>query len=560
MFRILLLPLVVLALGSTSCKSGPEPHYKGKTEPVVQPPLSGDTYKVLFIGNSLTLDATYLLPSLLNAAKVRNIELTRTFHGNYTLPLYNNNYAGKGICSWTTWKPGQDRWRGKLTLDHCLKEVVEAEAYDIICIQESTVGEAGWSWTSSEKMAVTGLVSKIKDSQRLKGNDSPRFVYLLSTQYGRDYSKLVNNFDNDPEKHFEACATTAAEILTATGIDTIISTGALQQNLRTTGLNSVRDMTRGDLIHMDYGAMRYAAACLVFKTLFTPITGKKAEDIPFSFEEYYPYSTLYTTPVTDEARPVLMAAVQAAYEKPLKITDLSSYTVSPVYTHKPGTVTFDDYADVEPVTFPVEFPIGGKVNDTYKQPYWASYGIWFSDDQQQAYIKWNFASYPLPGIIPPRTFATTDDISSPSLRGPWTDDWFEFVIPVKDFAAGSSVRLTAPFYTRQGPVFWAFEWLDGNVWKSDCKDITVDGFTRKASFALGAGTTQVSCTATFENAVWEGRLHLRVRCVDGTIQADSQSGKAVQRSLPNHTSSEYSSVFYFYDSASPVSALRLEKL
>lgn len=524
-------------------------------------PLDGKTWKVLFIGNSLTLDATYLLPSLLNSAGIKNVELDRMYHGAYTLPGYNTNYAVANICSWNTWDPGQERWIGVLDYLYSPKQVVEADAYDIICIQEYTGVDACWAWTETERNAVTGLLSKIRESQKRKGNEDPLFVYLFSTQLGRGQERLVNNFGNDPVKMFEANVATISQLLSTTGIETVISTGALQQNLRTTALNTERDMLRGDATHMDYGAMRWAGACLVFKNLFTPMTGIEPEAIPFSFDEYYPNPVIWTTPVTPEIRPILLEAIQAAYEHPLEITDMSKYSTPPTYTHKPGSVFLDETNDIETVNFPVTFPVGNKVNNGSKQPYWSGYGIWFSPSQPQAYIKWNYASYPVEGVCPTRTFANTDaGISSPALRGLWTDDWFEFVLPIKNMPAGTQIRFTAPFYTRQGPVFWAFEWLDGDTWKNDCKPITMDGFTREASFALKPFTTNVSCVATFSNEVTEGKLHFRVRCVDGKIQADSGTGKAVERFIPNMNAegTDFQSAFYFYDADKPVDAIKFE--
>ncbi|MBQ7194616.1 MAG: DUF4886 domain-containing protein [Bacteroidales bacterium] len=567
--RIIRLAFLLLASLALSCggnasvdggKNGPE---EGQTIGEFQgrKPLDGHTWKVLFIGNSLTLDATYLLPSLLNTAGVKNIELDRIYHGAYTLPLYNNNYAGANICSWNTWKPGQERWRGELNHLYSPKQVIEDDAYDIICIQEYTGVKECWEWTTTESVSVNGLISKIRDSQKLKGNDDPLFVYLFSTQLGRGQARLVENFDNDPVKMFDANVATISQLLASTGIKTVISTGALQQNLRTTALNTERDMTRGDYVHMDYGAMRWAGACLVFKTLFTPITGIKIEDIPFGYDEYYPRPTLWSTPVTDEIRPILLEAIQAAYDKPLRITDMSKYSTPPTYTHKPGTVFLDESNDIESVTFPVVFPVGNGSNDSANQPYWSGYGIWICKSQPQAYIKWNFASYPNEGLCPTRNFASTSGgISSPALRGLWTGDWYEFVLPIRDMPAGTQIRFSAPFYTRQGPVFWAFEWLDGDEWKNDCHSITMDSFTREASFALKAGTTNVSCVATFSKKVDQGKLRFRVRCVDGTIQADSATLKAVQRQQPNLNSdgSDYSSVFYFHDNAKTSSAIRFE--
>ena len=409
--------------------------------------------------------------------------------------------------------------------------------------------------TEEERTVLSSLMGKIQAAQ---GANKPKFVYLFSTQFGRGMERLVNNFGDDPARQFEANAETIRHILEATGIETIISTGALQQNLRTTFLNSERDMTRGDQTHLDYGLSRYAAAMLVFKTLITPLTGIQAEDNPFTFDEYYPHPSLFTTPLTAENKPVVLRAIAEAYAHPLEITDLSNLTGEPVYTHKPGTVLLNDGAVVEPVHFPVVFPLGNGVVDSYRQPYWSGYGIWVCKEQPQAWAKWNFASYAIPGMVPTRNFANSGGISSPGIRGIWTGDWLEFYIPVKDFAAGTKVRFSAPFYTRQGPVFWAFEWLDGETWQSDMENLTVDGFTRKASIALKAGTTMVSNTAQFSHAVSEGFLRFRIRCVDGTIQADSGTGKAVERELPNHTDSDYSSVFYFYGTGADAQSLKFD--
>ena len=551
------LAVFALLMGSACSKPGNDTG-RGPGEFQGRGPIDGKTWKVLFIGNSLTIDATNFLPSMLNAAGVKNVELTRIFHGAYTLPLYDSNYASSGICAWNTWKTGQSRWQGDLKCTFQPRQAVEAEAYDIICIQEYTGRPECWTWTDAERTSVRSLLSKIRSSQAKKGNDDPLFVYLFSTQFARGQERLVASFDNDPVKQFNANSATIARILADTGIGTVISTGALQQNLRTTALNSERDMTRGDMVHMDYGAMRWAGAALVYKTLFTPITGIEIEDIPFGFDEFYPQPILYSTPVTPENRPVLLEAIQAAYDHPMEITDMSKYSVAPAYAHKPGSVFLDENDVIETVNFPVEFPVGGKVNDTDSQQYWFGYGIWYCKSQPQAYVKWNFASYAMDGICPTRTFASTEVISSPALRGIWTDDWFEFVLPVQNMPAGTQIRFSAPFYTRQGPVFWAFEWLDGGVWKNDCRSITLDGFTRNASFALTAGTTKVSRVATFDNEMVEGKLRFRVRCVDGRIQADSATHKAVERQVPNNDGSDFVSVFYFHDSDKPLSAIRFE--
>ena len=555
--RLIFLLLMCIACSNVSPLEGNYPsggnnkNDKPITPPEEDTPTTGPvegTYKILFIGNSLTLDATHFLPDMLNAAGIRNIEMTRIYHGAYTIPLYNQNYYNDNICAIRKWKAGQARWSSDESLIYSPEEAVKAEKYDLICIQEYSGQSCAWSWSTEEKAAVTGLISKIKVTQ---GENKPKFVFLFSHTFGKGMDRLVANFSNDNVLQFNTCANTFTQMMQETEFEDVISTAAVIQNLRTTGLNKVNacDMTRGDQIHLDYGMGRYAAGCVIFKKIFTPLTGKRIEDNPFRLEEYYPHPTLFTTPVNDDNLPIIYAAVDAAIEKPFEITDMSSYSTVPVYTDKPGTTMNEKYEDApDGCNFPVVFPIGNSVIDSYKQPYWSGYGLWVCKDQEQAFAKWVYATTDiLPGKVPTRTWANNTTISSVALRGIWTGDYMEFVIPVENFEAGTTVKFEAPFYTRQGPVFWTFEWLDGNQWKNNDQLISSwDGkFSRRASFSLKVGTTNVSQKAVFSNAIAKGKLRFRIRCTDGTIQADSQTTSAVERNAPNHTDDDYSSVFYF---------------
>lgn len=524
----------------------------GQTGGQTETPKPADgIYKILFIGNSLTLDATTLLPCFLNAAGVTNVQMGRTFHGAYTLPLYNSNWSNANICSYCTWKLGYPRWKGVETTDHSPEDAIKAEEWDIVCIQEYSGNQTAWSWSAAEKAAVTGLIDKINTAHP---DHKPEIVFMFSHTFGTGYERLVDNFANDNVTQFNTCAGVVKNIVEETQIEKVISTAAVIQNLRTTGLNKGNDfdLTRGDLIHCDYGLSRYAEAALVYKSLITPLTDKRVEDNVFRFGGHYPHSSFYSTPVNDDNFQTVMQAVQYAYDKPLEITDMSGYSSVPSYSDNPGYRIFDDYAGQQDAcTFPVEFPVGDGAIDSWNQPLWSSYGIWVCRDQFQAYGRWVKVSDPLPGYLQTRTFASVESsrTSSIALRGIWTGDYFEFVIPVKNFKAGSKVDFSVPVYTRQGPVFWSFEWLDGDTWKNNDTEISSwDGkFTRKASFALKLGTTAVSQTATFANAVSEGSLRFRLKVADGSIQADSSTSSAVERSAPNHSSDDYVSVFYFHD-------------
>ena len=98
---------VFAACGSSFPQEGGYPYVPGDEEqggevqPDPEPDLPGETCKILFIGNSLTLDATTLLPDMLNAAGVKNVEMTRIFHvGRSGCRVHENLESGRGEMVW----------------------------------------------------------------------------------------------------------------------------------------------------------------------------------------------------------------------------------------------------------------------------------------------------------------------------------------------------------------------------------------------------------------------------------------------------------------------------
>lgn len=517
------------------------------------------TLKVLFIGNSHDLDATAYLPLMLNKQGVRDFEFTRVFHGGYWLQGYYSNYDLPKNCSITTWKPGQHNWRGEYTLDYSLKDAVEAEQYDIVVIQEYAGHPTCWTWNQAERDAINGLLGKIRVS-------SPKadIYYFMSHCFSKDYSVVVEQFDNDTDKQFAASVEgNGKHILDPSEgfpFKGFISTGALVQSLRTTGLNVYNDLLRGDSIHLDYGMTRVAGALLMWKHIITPRTGISPEAVRFRLFEYYPYSTMHTTPFLDSNREAVLAAVNAAYEKPLEVTDLSSYSAVPSYVNEPGVSFLDlDGVDVEPCRFPVLFRLGyrsgAQTNNSNVQGGWTQFGTIQSFEQPQAFLKWVSVSNPVSGLIYTRTYSNSSasNISSFALDEVWTGDYMEFVIPVKNIKAGTKIRFEAPFYTRQGPVFWYLDYLDGGEWKCNHSTLTSwDGsISRDATFAIGYGQTAISSDVVLSNAVSSGFLRFRIRCADGRVQADSSG--AIERDTPYMNGNAYGSVFYFWGTSQNLS-------
>lgn len=217
---------------------------------------------------------------------------------------------------------------------------------------------------------------------------------------------------------------------------------------------------------------------------------------------------------------------------------------------------------IEPVTFPLTWPVGkrdGKQAFTAAtQPRWLSEGYWTAS-QPQAYIQWTKVSDPLDDTKQYFEIVNVNDISSPGVKGVWTGDYYELVIPVRRFKAGTTLSLSFPMYGRQHPVFYDIEYLDGNEWKCNRTELTsYDGqFKRDCTFAAGYHTTIVRHSMTFANAVNSGIIRMRVKVADGSIVAKDEKN-CVTTAAPWKTGNIYGAPFYFYDRAGLMWAITVE--
>lgn len=225
------------------------------------------------------------------------------------------------------------------------------------------------------------------------------------------------------------------------------------------------------------------------------------------------------------------------------------------------SLSFKPSDGVVPVTFPVVFPLGvenGVKNFTAEtQPKWVSTGYWSCPSQPQAYCQWNKVSDPSDKYQQKLETVNSGKVSSPGVKGVWTGDNFEFVIPVKQFAAGTSLTVKFPIYGRQQPVFWNIKYLDGEEWKIVDKQMIVSNdpnYSMECSFAMKRGGIVVEKTMKFENAIKSGFIHVKVECADGSIQA-SADATFTKRTMPYTDSKGYGAPFYLYCADSGVNSV-----
>ena len=252
---------------------------------------------------------------------------------------------------------------------------------------------------------------------------------------------------------------------------------------------------------------------------------------------------------------------------------------------------------ITPVTFPVIFPLGYPTsspsaasegynyyaNDGSTPPEWLKdwvqdaawssgkknvnwtgvHGTWYCKTQQQAYMTWNWDSAIVGTgvahfIESINNIGSNRRISTPGIKGIWTGDYFEFTLPVKNFVAGTTLKLSMPLFTNYGPVFWEVLYKDGDNWVSTATSnlpaYSGSTVTRNATWAVlyhSNATTDTSdnmysVEMTFNNTISEGYIKIRVKCVDGSVFASGNNAVLENQTKPRNSSNTASATFYFY--------------
>ena len=297
-------------------------------------------YRVFFIGNSFTKDAVEHLPGILNAAGLNDVLLVHMFYGGRTVPEYNDGWDTVTDYSCYICNPGETSWT--TATGKSIAHVAACAKWDVVTIQEHTGKKLAWGWTDDEEAAVKGLMGKIKEAQTAIGA-SPKLYYILSQAYfdlGR--AQNVTRPFATTEQMWTVISAHAKTAVETCGFDGVISTGAMFQNLRTTGYNNDLGLTR-DGYHMDLGLARYGAACTVFESIIGPQNGNVTMD---GNTYRYDVTASGTTPVTNESAPVAILAARGAIAKPYEVTDLSEYGPAPPEEVDPDNITISSADDL----------------------------------------------------------------------------------------------------------------------------------------------------------------------------------------------------------------------
>lgn len=136
-----------------------------------------------------------------------------------------------------------------------------------------------------------------------------------------------------------------------------------------------------------------------------------------------------------------------------------------------------------------------------------AYGQWHKVNSAPSYL--------------PECLISSDGKGHYGVKRVWTDDNLEFTIPVKNFAAGQAVNIRYGARSKkEGPRYWMVEYFDQGTWKpTSSQEYTFakNGARVTATYELTAGdkVLNINETARFTEAVDDGVIRFRIRCVSG---------------------------------------------
>ncbi|MFD1628919.1 DUF4886 domain-containing protein [Pseudopedobacter beijingensis] len=289
-------------------------------------------YSILFIGNSYTQEGieTHFL-NLLHQTDVRNkVRITWMHKFGLTIKGHNTTYATDKSYNRHRYAPGSSDW----TRDNgeaCLQDVLKGTEFDLIVLQENPVSQEGWEWNSTRKSEVEELINKIKSDQK----GQPKFACIMGQAYA-DPNKvpagyntnakniLTNSFGGKQINMYHAIIGHTQGMIAAIPFEFVIPWGTTLQNLRTSSLNSTHkmDMTTNG-VFADLGVGRYAAACTVFESIFTPVFGINLDGVTYTDNTSLSQDTgnsKYKTAITSQSAAIGLNAARLAIKKPYEIS------------------------------------------------------------------------------------------------------------------------------------------------------------------------------------------------------------------------------------------------
>jgi hypothetical protein len=265
------------------------------------------TLKILAIGNSFSVDAMAYLWKICDSAGYGEVVLGNLFIGGCTLEMHWENIS-TNAPAYIYYKTDENgEW--KTNPDTAVETALLDEEWDIITLQQAS-GSSGLSGTYVHLQRILDYI------ESKSTNDNAEVYWHMTWAYQGDSGHgEFAKYDHDQKLMYESIANSvSSQVLPRRDIKGVIPVGTVIQNLRT---SHVGDTLTRDGYHLNCDVARYAAALTWYRSL----TGLPLEQVNF-----VPKTKDYPEMKQDIDRKTLetiYAAVEAALETPLEVTDMS---------------------------------------------------------------------------------------------------------------------------------------------------------------------------------------------------------------------------------------------
>lgn len=262
-----------------------------------------DTLRILGIGNSFTIDGMAYLPQITYHNGLRHVYYGVLGYGGASLEQHWNFYRNdEKIYGFRMSDPRTGYWGEWNDSPITLKEALQSEKWDIIVLQQAS--EFSGLYNTYQPY----LNDLLDELALLSRNARVVFAWQMTWAYGKEADHPgFAYYDRDQNVMVQKIEESVKLMAQQSGVDLIIPSGAVIQDLRASEYNTLPgDMTR-DGFHLDLGMGCYAASAAWFETLVAPVF--RTSVIGNSFEVYY------GTPVTDENKDFVQRTVKSQCRK-----------------------------------------------------------------------------------------------------------------------------------------------------------------------------------------------------------------------------------------------------
>lgn len=237
------------------------------------------TLRILAVGNSFSDDAMEYLPALLESMGIDDVELARLYVGGCSLEQHLRFHVG-GESRYEFYRSaaGENRWvKSKERVS--LRDALSLGEWDIITLQQASGYSGRYESYQPYLDALTGIIRAAQPRAKLAWHMT--WSYSTDSTHGQ-----FADYGRDRRRTYDAICSAVRKLARHTSaFSTIIPSGTAIESLRMSEINNPpKDLTR-DGYHMDYGAGRYALACVWYETLIRPFARKSMRDDTLRIEK-----------------------------------------------------------------------------------------------------------------------------------------------------------------------------------------------------------------------------------------------------------------------------------